>query len=305
MPRLAMRFHPLTTLSLSILVGCSSATSNFDESDAGNDAPTSDAPTSDAPTGDAPTSDAPTIDVGAGPKLLFHVRTSTKPFVHTDGLAGQTSTMTKQGIRSLRLLRKAGDPAPVVAFDHGKDFVEAGYDAGDDTLVGEAYASALPKDTFTFAQIVVTHSRFRVTSTMHASGLALPGTFDCVETLTDGVTLDGVTHDAGWYRYVFETGGSSYPQEGMGAILPSSSENGGFTMKSSPGETYYEVPIDLAVDPTLGHDVKVVVEVNMDHAFRWEDQALPGYAKDVYDTTPTSYEPVRHFGANSFVVSYE
>jgi hypothetical protein len=47
------------------------------------------------------------------------------------------------------------------------------------------------------------------------------------------------------------------------------------------------------------------VEVNMSESFRWEDQALPGYTAGVYDTTPTSFEPIRRFGANSYVLTYE
>jgi len=71
------------------------------------------------------------------------------------------------------------------------------------------------------------------------------------------------------------------------------------------GDQDFEVPIDLTVDAKLAHDLKVVFEVNMDHGFRWEDQDTAGFVKGVYDTTPTSFEPVRHFGANSFVVTYE
>lgn len=248
-------------------------------------------------------SDAAVATDGGGPQLYFHVRATTAPFAHTDGFSGQTATATKQGIRALRLLRSATDPSPVVIFDHGKGFVEAGYDDGDDTLVGSASAASLPSGRFTVAQIVVTHSRFHVTTTMHAAGANVPGDFDCVQTLSDDTTLDGVTHPAGWYRYVFETGGTKYPQEGSGAILPTSPENGGFTLKSSGGERWYELPIDLVIDPALAADRTIVIQVNMDHAFRWEDQDLPSYTKGVYDTTPSTYEPVRHFGANAFTVT--
>src|SRR5581483_4675931 len=68
-----------------------------------------------------------------GPTLTVHVRTTTASFAHVDGFSGQTSRLTKQGIRSFRLLRSADDPSPVVVFDRGSGYVEAGYDGGDDT----------------------------------------------------------------------------------------------------------------------------------------------------------------------------
>ena len=276
---------------LSAVLGCSGATSAV-APDEGADA-------------DRRSDAAPSEDATPGSAtLFFHVRASTAPFAHADGFAGQTSKMTRQGIRGLRLFKSRGD-APVVVFDHGKGFVEAGYDDGNDTVVGQSPVAKIPAGRYTLAQIPVTHSAFRVTSTMHVADAPLPGEFDCVETLSDDVTLEGTLHAKGWYRYVFETGGSKYPQEGSAALLPSSPTTGGFTMKTVGGETYYEVPIDLVMDPTVTKDVHVVMEINMDRAFRWEDQAAPGYAKDVYDTTPTSYEPIRRFGANTFVVRLE
>jgi len=275
-------------------IGCSSPTGASSVWDTG----ASDSGGSDAV-------DSPSDGTSAGPTLYFHVRATTAPFAHTDGLSGQTTRNTKQGIRSIRLLRDASDPSPVVAFDHGKGFVEAGYDDKNDTVVGSALASKLPAARFTLAQIVVTHSRYRVSSTMHYLGTKIPGEFDCVQTLSDNTTLDGVEHPRSWYRYIFEAGGKSYPQEGMGAPLPSSPTTGGFTLKTVGSESYYEVAIDLTSDPTLKKDVAVVVEVNMNDSFRWEDQDQPDYAKGVYDTTPTSFEPIHRYGANSFVVRFE
>jgi hypothetical protein len=295
---ITLRFPVLGLLALlTPITACSSmpAMAGDDPDGAATQDAVPDATPETAPAGDAVVSAA---------TLFFHVRASTAPFAHSDGFAGQTSKATKQGIRSLRLFKSAGD-APVVVFDHGKGFVEAGYDDGNDTIVGQAPVAKVPAGRYTLAQIPVTHSAFRVSSTMHASGLAVPGEFDCLETLSDDVTLEGTLRTKGWYRYVFETASAKYPQEGSGALLPSSPTTGGFTMKTVGGETYYEVPIDLVMDPTVTTDVHVVMEVNMDHAFRWEDQALPGYTPNVYDTTPTAYEAIRRFGANSFVVRFE
>ncbi|MEO7091974.1 MAG: hypothetical protein ABI175_01910 [Polyangiales bacterium] len=285
---------PLLALPL-FFAACSSMPANAGEEGLPDTKPAVEGGLDVAPVDDAPVSSA---------MLFFHVRSTTAPFAHADGFAGQTSRATKQGIRSLRLFKTAGD-APVIVFDHGKGFVEAGYDDGNDTVVGQSPVAKIPAGRYTIAQIPVTHSAFRVSSTMHASGMTLPGEFDCVETLSDDVTLGGTPHAMGWYRYVFETGGEKYPQEGSGALLPSSPTTGGFTMKTVGGETFYEVPIDLVMDPTVTTDVHVVMDVNMDRSFRWEDQGAAGYATGVYDTTPTSYEPIRRFGANSFVVRFE
>jgi hypothetical protein len=59
------------------------------------------------------------------------------------------------------------------------------------------------------------------------------------------------------------------------------------------------------VDPAAKKDLNVVVEVNMDRSFRWEDQDQPGYTKGVYDTTATDHEPIHRFGANSYVIRVE
>jgi hypothetical protein len=240
-----------------------------------------------------------------GPAFTFRVRANTKPFTQTDGLAGQTATKTSQGIRSLKLLKDASDPAPAVVFDHGKDFVEAGYDDGDDTVVGSAKIASIATGHYTLARIGITHSKFTVNATLHVPAGAFPGSFDCTQTLSDDVTLDGKTHEKGWYRYIFTTSGMSYPQEGTGAPLPTTPGTGGFTLHTDGAQAYYEVPFDVTLDGTQKKDMNVVVIVNMDHSFRWEDQEKPGYTKDVYDTTATEPEPVRRFGANSFVVTID
>lgn len=253
---------------------------------------------------DAATTDAAT-DAATGPALVFDIRTSAAAFTHADGFSGQTARKAKQGIRRLRIYHDASDTSPVVVFDHGKGFVEAGYVAGDDTVVGSAPLASLPEGHYGLARMTVTHSRFVVSSTMHFNGSAIPGEFDCVQTLSDGVEIDGTVRPKDWYRYTFVAGNQSFPTEGVGAPLPSSPATGGFIMKTEGDETYYELPIDVTVAHAATKDIRVVIEVNMFESFRWEDQALTDYASGVYDTTPTTFEPVRRFGANSYVVKYE
>jgi hypothetical protein len=252
----------------------------------------------------SPSPDASDAAPIIGPKVTIRMKSSTAPFAHKDGFSGQTTRKTKQGVRRFRLLRSANDPSPVVVFDHGSGFVEAGYDDGDDTVLGVAPLAKVPAGTYAIAQMVVTHSRFRVSSTMHYGGV-YPGDFDCVQALSDGTTLEGSVRARGWYRYVFTTSGQSVPQEGPNAPLPTQAETGGFTMKTDGGETYYELPVSLVVPSGITSDLTVVVHVNMHDAFRWEDQALPGYVTGVYDTTPITFEPVRRYGANTYALSLE
>ena len=61
----------------------------------------------------------------------------------------------------------------------------------------------------------------------------------------------------------------------------------------------YDYPLDLTIGDLGDSDLQIVLEVNMDHAFRWEDQDQPGYAPGVFDATPQGSEPVRRFGANA------
>ncbi|MBI5537437.1 MAG: hypothetical protein HY898_32235 [Deltaproteobacteria bacterium] len=235
----------------------------------------------------------------SGPSWIVHVVTTTDAFNHTDGYSGQTSRDTWQGVRSFQLLHDAADTAPVLVFDHGNGFVEAGYNNADDTIVGSAPIAVVPAGKYTLARFGVSHSRYRVYSTMHAQGSAYPGDFNCVQVLSDNTSIDGVERALGWYRYIFEFGGQSYPQEGADAPLPTSPTTGGFTMITIGGQTYYDFPIVLDVPASVDHDMHVGLKVNMFESFRWEDQNQPGYAPAVYDTTPTSFEPVRRFGANA------
>jgi len=246
-------------------------------------------------------------DSGLGPMLHIHVRTNTDAFTHLDGYAGQTSRDAYQGIRRFELLRSADDRDPLVLFDHGDAFVEAGYNDGDDTLVASVPVAGLRPGHYTLGRNVVTHSRYRVDAVMHASGLVLPGEFDNVQVLSEGTEIDGVVRPQSWFRYIFRTGGMDYPLEGTGAPLPTEpTTTGGFTLTFDGGEAAYAYPLDITLDtPTPTEDLHIVMEVNMFEAFRWEDQDLPGYADGVLDSTPIASEPVRRFGANSLDVYLE
>ena len=266
-------------------------------------APETDAPAdaSTLPKADAaPQPDAaPLPDAARPPQVTFYVQTTTAEFPHADGLAGQTAASAFQGIRSFTLLRDADDPDPLVVLNLGEANVEAGYNDGNATLIGSAPLSALRPGHYTLGRNVVTHSRYRVDATMHVGALALPGQFDNIQVLTTGTLIDGVERPQGWFRYVFRTGGMEYPLEGQGAPLPTDPTAAGFRLVSVAGVARYDYPLDLTIGDLGDSALQIVLEVNMDHAFRWEDQDQPGYAPGVFDATPQGSEPVRRFGANA------
>ena len=126
-----------------------------------------------------------------------------------------------------------------------------------------------------------------------------------MQVLSDGTSIDGELRDHGYFEYAFEAGSMSFPLSGTDAPVPAWSGAGGFSVAFEDGEWAYYFPVDLAIDPELDGDLAVVLEVNMHESFRWSDQASPDFAAGVFDTTPSSFEPVMRFGANAFELSIE
>lgn len=244
-------------------------------------------------------------EAAAGPMVTIRFRSTTEAFDHQDGLAGQTPLEHYSGVRKLQLFRDASDPNPVTVFDFGSDFVEIGYNEGDDTAVYSVPASTLELGTYTLARTVHSHVRYRVTSTMHVAGFPLPGEFDCLQVLSDDTMLAGQLYDHGYYEYVFTSGAQSFPTSGSNAPLPLSAETGGFTAKFENGEWAYYYAVELVVTPDIADDIDVVLNVNMHESFRWQDEPLPLYQPGVFDTTPVDFEPVVKFGANSYWMTLE
>lgn len=255
-------------------------------------------------TGAETTSGAGGAGVG-GANIEIHLRASTAPFPHADGLSGETPLAHASSIRSLELFKDASDPSPLVVFDLGANGVEAGYDDGDDTLVATVKAKTLPKATYTLARVVHNYVRYRVAATAHSGGISAAGEFDNLQVLSDGSMVDGTLRDHGYFEYKFVTQNLSFPLSGTNAPTPEWSGSGGFSVKLENGQWAYYFPVTLPIDPDIATDVKVVLGVNMNESFRWQDQSLPDYAPGVFDATATSFEPVMRFGANSFAVTLE
>lgn len=240
-----------------------------------------------------------------GPAITIRMRADAKAFEHDDGLSGQTPISHVAGLRKFSLYRDGSDPDPVTIFDLGENHVEVGFNDGDDTEIFVADAAKIPKATYTVARAVYGHVRYRVASTMHANGLDLPGEFDNMQVLSDGTLVDGEVRDSGYYEYVFSTAGMDFPTTGSNAPVPEYSVTGGFSVVFEDGEWAYYFPVNLPVTEDLTSDVDVILQVNMFESFRWSDQDEPGFEPGVFDTTPTTFEPVLRFGANQFDVVVE
>lgn len=282
-----------TTLVLALLAaaaGCSGAVVNVgaDPQDGGN-----------AEGGSHP-------DVSTGPFVVLHVRATEAAFSQTDGFASQTARNEKIGISGLMLLTSASDPSPLMVFQSAP--VEAGLNDKEDTVVARVPAKSLKAGTYSVARVPVSHVRFTVSGTYHASGLPVPvpGDFMDIVVLSDGTSIDGQTHDHGWFSVSFATGGMTYGATTGTNPLPDTTDAGGFKLVTTGGHAYYEFPIaPIVVDPGVTSDVNVIFEVNTDHDFHWQDIGTPGYAPNVFDVEMANYEPVKKFGANNFRIFYE
>jgi hypothetical protein len=248
------------------------------------------------------------MDSGApsGPVYEVHVRASQSPVTFSDGYAGETPIDQRMGVRKLTLLRNASDPNPLVVFDNGANAVDAGLNDGNDTVCGSAVASTLPNDTFTIAHVTVGYYKFKVGATMHANGTSVAGDYSDLEVLTDNTSVDGQTFNQGHYSYTFEVGSTQYGTlTGENLVTPVDNSGGGLTLVTMGEEVDYVFAVNLQPNPSITQTVKVILNVNTYQNFRWQDQNMTGYATGVFDTTPSTYEPVMSFGANSFSISVE
>lgn len=235
--------------------------------------------------------------------LIVRIVATTAPFAHADGLAGQTALHASGGIRSLSLLRDAGDPSPVSVFDHGADVVETGYDDGDETVVAEVEIPADLQGTFKMARLVQGYSRYEVEATLH-DGLSIePGVVESLLVMSDDTMLDGARRDAGAYELRFDGDTTSFAYDGAGWPVPAYSTTAGATAVVEDGEWAVYFPVDVVVTDALAPGSEIVIVVNMDHSFRWTDLPALGSEPDVFDVTRLSYEPVLRFGGNAFDLS--
>ena len=300
-----------TLLSLLALASsaCGGSSVTFGAVDSGAVPSTGDGATSGSATGGdsgAATADGSAPSPPTGPSYEVHLRATQAPVTFTDGYSGETPLDQRIGIRTLTLLRAANDPAPVVVFDNGANAVEAGLNDGDDTVCGYGLPSSIPAGTFTVARVTVGYYDFKVAATLHSNGTVVPGDYHDLEVLTNGTRVSGATFNQGHYSFTFEVSGTAYGTlTGDDLVTPVDDAPGGLSLVASSGEADYVFPVNVTTNPALASTVKVVLTVNTYRNFRWQDETKGGYEAGVFDTTPSSYEPVMSFGANSFTVALE
>lgn len=258
------------------------------------------------PLGDSGLADAGAIEDGGagGPTVFVHLRSTHASVAHDPATQGQTPRAWSSGVRSLQLLRSMDDTAPVTVFDHGDDFVEAGYEDGADTVVGMGDLSVIPSGVYTHARVVHTHVRFTIDATVHSVAGSFPGELEDLIVLSDRTTLDGVVRSRGDFDYVLRAAGMEFPYSGSGFYLAPIA-SGGFWTEVEAGETAYYFAAPVVVSEAVSEDQHFIFEVNMHEGFRWVDEEIAGYSVGVFDMTPVSTEPIVQAGANSFAYSLE
>lgn len=275
-------------------------------SSAGEIGDPSDPAPSGAATGSAtdPSTPAAPADPG-GPRVHIKAKGSLSPFAHKDGLSGQTAKVQIAAIKSLYLLRSASDPSPVKVYDLGDKSVLVDYVTGAPVELASVPIRSLPSGVYRLAKVGVSYVRYSVPARMHVGGYPVDGQYDNVQALSDGAMIEGAPRQKGWYRYAFSANGTTYgSQEGAGAPTPASPTSGGVTLDTSASQSFYVFAVDVALDNSVTQDHDVLFDTNVKDAFRWQDQALVGFTAGVFDTTPTSFEPVMAFGANAFSVAF-
>ncbi len=242
----------------------------------------------------------PGVPAATGPKVSISVVGSTSPVPHGDGLSGQTPATQAVAIRSLYLLRTPTDPNPVKVFDLGAaNAAEVELVSGKKVEVATVVAKTLPAGVFTMAKAGVTFVRYAVAARMHGV-VALDGRYENYQALSDGAVIDGVVRAKGDFRYAFVANGATLGAlEGKDAPVPTLAASGGLSLDGSGSDAFYVFPVQVAIDPNVTVDHEATLEINVHESFRWQDQSAPGYTPKVFDTTPSSFEPIVSFGASA------
>lgn len=301
----------LATLGLVSIAGCASFSASVgDERPAqGGEAEAEASPGSPASPA-SPASPGPATVEPGGPFVSLHVRGSQTPVTHAAGTSGQTPTKQRLAFKSLTLFATredaAADRGGYAVYDLGAKPVEAGVGQGEDTVITKLPIRSLRAGHYAAARVRVAYVRYAVRSTLHSLGYAVPGEYENVQVLASDTLLDGQLRQRGYYRYTFRSPLTApVSVEGTDAPVPLTTGLGGISLETGAEGLTYLVPVDLTIDTAVSYDLHAIYEVNTHESFRWRDEAAPGYAAGVYDTTPTSFEPVVSFGANSARLYWE
>jgi len=296
------RFAQLALASSFLLAACGGSTGSIDDSRPGDPAaPGASSGGSGSGQQEPGTPPAP----GTGAQVTLALRGSTTPVPHTDGFASQTPKSQNVAVKSFWLLKSANDPSPLKVADLGTQAVETDLVSGKTNDLTTVSLKSLPAGTYTIAKVGVAWVRYRVAARLH-NGVATDGRYDNVEALSDGVVFDGKVRQKGWFRSEFGIGDTTYGTlENNDAPLPQLPSSGGMTLETSGPDSFYVFPMHVTIDPNEPKDQRIVCEVNVHESFRWKDELTSGYATNVFDTTPTAFEPVMSFGASAFSLFLE
>lgn len=242
---------------------------------------------------------------GTGAQVTLSLRGVVTPIAHADKFASQTPIRQTVAIKSFYLYKTATDPNPLLVADLGATSVPTDLVSGKTSDITTVALKTLPAGTYTIAKVGVAYVSYRIAARLH-NGSATDGRYDNVEALSDGVLVEGKPRNKGWFSSSFGIGDTTYATyEGKDAPLPQLPSSGGMTLETSGPNAFYVFPMNVTIDPNETKDQRVVCEVNVHESFRWQDQATSSYAANVFDTTPTTYEPVMSFGASAFALFLE
>ena len=298
------RFARLALASSFLLAACGGSTGSIGDSSNPGDPTTPGASSGGSGSGqEQPGTTPPATDTGA--RVTLALRGSVTPVPHADGFASQTPKSQNVAVKSLWLLRAANDPSPLKVADLGTAAVETDLVSGKTNDIATVSLKSLPAGTYTVAKVGVAWVRYRVAARLH-DAVATDGRYDNVEALSDGIVFDGQTRNKGWFRSEFGIGDTTYATvENNDAPLPQLPSSGGMTLETNGPDSFYVFPMHVTIDPDETKDQRVVCEVNVHESFRWKDESSSGYSANVFDTTPTAFEPVMSFGASAFSLFLE
>jgi hypothetical protein len=241
----------------------------------------------------------------SGAQVFVRIVADQTPVPDTDGAERETPIDQRLGILGLQLLRSESDPSPLVVFQNQTP-VDTGYNAGNDTLVGTATASALTAGTYLFARVPVAYTKFTVAGTYHEGSLAVPGQFADTISLSAQTLIDGAQRNQGWFSDSFVVGSTTEGTvTGEGAQIAQPATGSGVVLDMSNAAGAYLFPVNLVIDPAVGHDVTITFTFNTYEDFHWVDQSQPGYEAGTFDVSYGAWEPITQLGANSFTVTME
>jgi|GEM_PF-3024368 len=258
---------------------------------------------------DTVAADTAVVDTGSsGPTLKIRVDGSLDDRSPDDGLAAQTPSVWEYGLQRLELLRSDDDPNPEVIFDYAPGFVTV--DMLTDNVVAEVPIASLPSGSFPYFRIVLTHAHVVVDAALHEVPTINDHAteLDLVYALSD-VDAEGITMSQGDVTVTADIYGTEYQVPTRWPVQsPSPAPTAWAEAVDGEWRVTFAVHPSLTPSPQVTTDVTYAIRFYIANAFRWRDQAEPGYAADIWDLTigpPAGYEPVERFGANAYEVYYE